>query len=98
MATANDLTRLAASLAQLAESLASHEPEPEPAPLRRAPERVPPTVEEAARYLSVGHTLMYRLIKYREIETDQIHRLRRVPRHAKDASADRICPEQNAAY
>lgn len=98
MATANDLTQLAATLAQLAHTLAEREPEPEPPPATRLlPERVLLTVEEAAKYLGVGRTLMYRLIKDGEIQTVQIHRLRRVPRDAVDAYAARIQSEQNAA-
>lgn len=98
MATANDITQLAATLAQLAQTLAERdEPAPEPTPLRALPERVLLTVEEAAKYLGVGRTLMYRLIKDGEIQTVQIHRLRRVPREAVNAYAARIQSEQNAA-
>lgn len=98
MATATELTQLAATLAQLAHALAERdEPEPEPTPPRPLPERVLLTVEEAAQYLGVGRTLMYRLIKDSEIQTVQIHRLRRVPRDAVDVYAARIQSEQNAA-
>lgn len=97
MATANEITQLATTLAQLAHTLAEREPESEPTPTRALPERALLTVEEAAQYLGVGRTLMYRLIKDGEIQTVQIHRLRRVPREAVDAYAARIQSEQNAA-
>jgi excisionase family DNA binding protein len=64
--------------------------------MRAMPERALLTVEEAARYLGVGRTLMYQLIKDQEIETVQIHRLRRVPREAVDAYAARIQNKQSA--
>jgi excisionase family DNA binding protein len=97
MATAQELVKLAAILAQIAQTLADDETDP-PAPLMRAmPERALLTVEEVARYLGVGRTLMYQLIKDQEIETVQIHRLRRVPREAVDAYAARIQNEQSAA-
>ncbi|WP_199430833.1 excisionase family DNA-binding protein [Qaidamihabitans albus] len=96
MATAHQIAELAANLAKLAEALASQESEcPEPA--RAKPGRALLTVEEAAEYLGVGRTLMYELIKTREIATVQIHRLRRVPREAVDTYAARICAAQNVA-
>lgn len=99
MSTDNDLAHLAATLAQLAHTLAAKAEHPEAGqePERQMPERVLLTVEEAANYLGVGRTLMYRLIRDGEIETVQIHRLRRVPREAIDAYATRIQAEQNAA-
>jgi excisionase family DNA binding protein len=97
MATAQELNQLAAILAQLAQTLADHETEPAPPPVRAMPERALLTVEEAAQYLGVGRTLMYQLIKDGEIETVQIRRLRRVPREAVDDYAARIHNEQNGA-
>jgi excisionase family DNA binding protein len=40
------------------------------------------TVEEAAKRLGVGRTLMYALVKDGEIESVQIGRLRRIPADA----------------
>ncbi|MFI6026364.1 excisionase family DNA-binding protein [Amycolatopsis magusensis] len=88
-ATTAEIAQLAATLAKLAEKLASRE-EPETKPTRPLPERLLLTVEEAAEYLGVGRTLMYQLIKDQEIETIRIHRLRRVPREAVTAYARRI--------
>lgn len=90
MATANDLTQLAATLAQLAQSLADREPEPEPTPIRQMPERVMLTTEEAAERLGIGRTLMFRLIRTGEIQSVQIGRLRRVPASALQEYAARL--------
>jgi excisionase family DNA binding protein len=97
MATANEVTQLATILAQLAQTLAEHKPESEPPSSRPMPERTLLTVEEAAHYLGVGRTLMYQLIKDKQIATVQIHRLRRVSRESLDAYSVRIQHEQNAA-
>lgn len=40
------------------------------------------TVEEAAKRLGVGRTLMYTLVKDGEVESVQIGRLRRIPADA----------------
>lgn len=40
------------------------------------------TVEEAAKRLGVGRTLMYALVKDGEVESVQIGRLRRIPADA----------------
>jgi excisionase family DNA binding protein len=96
MATAHELSQLAATLAKLAETLANRETEPAQ-PTRQLPQRLLLTVEEAAEYLGVGRTLMYQLIRDGEIETVQIHRLRRVPKEAVDAYAIRIQSDQQDA-
>ncbi|MFD9890946.1 excisionase family DNA-binding protein [Amycolatopsis sp. NPDC059027] len=96
MTTANDLSKLAATVAQIAEALATRETTMEPAP-RALPPRLLLTVEEAADYLGIGRTLMFALIKDGEIETVQIHRLRRVPREAVDDYASRLRSTQHAA-
>lgn len=96
MATAHEISQLAATLAKLAEAIAAQEAK-HTEPPRQLPERVLLTVEEAAEYLGVGRTLMYQLIRDREIATVQIHRLRRVPREEIDAYAARIRAEQNIA-
>lgn len=93
-----DLGQLAATLAQLASALAEQQHEQPPEPTHQPKTvRVLLTVEEAAGYLGVGRTTMYRLIKENEITTVQIGRLRRVPREAIDAYAARILAEQSAA-
>lgn len=93
MATATELTQLAATLAQLAQVLAEREPEPEPEPVRQMPERVLLTAEEAAERLGIGRTLMWRLIKTGEVESVQIGRLRRVPATAVQKYAERLINE-----
>jgi excisionase family DNA binding protein len=77
MATAYDLTQLAA---QLAQTLAAQSQEPAPQNnVRAMPERVLLTVEEAAERLGIGRTSMFKLIRTGEIESVRIGRLRRVP-------------------
>jgi excisionase family DNA binding protein len=91
MATANDITQLAATLAQLAQTLAEQGHEPtEPTAPRSIPERVLLTAEEAAERLGIGRTLMFKLIRTGEVESVQIHRLRRVPTSAIDDYAARL--------
>lgn len=98
MATAAEIAQLAATLAKLAEALADREADQPKQPTPPLPERRLLTVEEAAEYLGVGRTLMYQLIGSGEIQTVQIHRLRRVPKEAIDEYADRIrANQQNAA-
>ncbi|MEU2083138.1 excisionase family DNA-binding protein [Streptomyces albus] len=48
------------------------------------------TVEEAARRLSIGRTLCYRLIRTGELESVPVGRLRRVPAAAVDEYATRL--------
>jgi excisionase family DNA binding protein len=88
MATANEITQLAATLAQLAQTLAEQGREPvEQTATRPIPERVLLTAEEAADRLGIGRTL---IIRTGEIESVQIHRLRRVPTSAIDDYAARL--------
>ncbi|MFI6032438.1 excisionase family DNA-binding protein [Amycolatopsis magusensis] len=96
MATADEITQLAASLAKLAERIAhrEHEPAPEARPM---PERILLTVEEAAERLGIGRTLAFRLIRSGEIATVQIGRLRRVPATAIQEYASRLVNQQQAA-
>ncbi|WP_024875356.1 helix-turn-helix domain-containing protein [Saccharomonospora piscinae] len=91
MATADELTQLAATLAKLAHSMAEQAttPPPEPTP-ELPPERVLLTAEEAAERLGIGRTLMYRLIRTGEIESVRIGRLRRVPTTAIHDYATRL--------
>lgn len=92
MATANDITQLATTLAQLAQTLAeqAERPEPEPEPQRQMPERVLLSVDEAAERLGIGRTLMFRLVRNGEIESVRIGRLRRVPVSAINEYAARL--------
>jgi excisionase family DNA binding protein len=96
--SSTDLGQLAATLANLASALAEQQDDQPSEPKQQPkPTRVLLTVEEAAEYLGVGRTLMYRLIKENEVTTVQIGRLRRVPREAIDNYAARILAEQSAA-
>jgi excisionase family DNA binding protein len=96
MATANELTQLAVTLAKLAESLAKSEAEPPPAPVRQMPERVLLTVEEAAERLGIGRTLAFRLVKTGQLESVQISRLRRVPASAVREFAENLVTDAAA--
>ncbi|GAA4828848.1 helix-turn-helix domain-containing protein [Saccharopolyspora rosea] len=90
-------TQLAAALASLAALLAEEQsPEPVEAEpeVRTLPDRTLLTVEEAAQYLGIGRTKTYELVKSGEIESVRIGRLRRVPRTAIDAYADRLINQQ----
>jgi excisionase family DNA binding protein len=51
----------------------------------RADDRLLLTVEEAAKRLGVGRSLLYELIAHGQIETVRVGRLRRVPPDALDA-------------
>lgn len=96
--TANT-AQLAATLASLAAMLAEQEiPEPAApaAPVRKMPDRVLLTVEEAAEQLGIGRTKTYALVKAGEIETVQIGRLRRVPKAAIEDYANRLISQRNA--
>lgn len=96
--TANT-AQLAATLASLAAMLAEQEiPEPAApaAPVRKMPDRVLLTVEEAAEQLGIGRTKTYALVKAGEIETVQIGRLRRVPKAAIEDYANRLIIQRNA--
>jgi excisionase family DNA binding protein len=91
MATAQDLTQLAAQLAHLAQTLATQSQEPTPPPnVRAMPERVLLTAEEAAERLGIGRTFMFKLIRTGEIESVQIGRLRRIPASEIQNYADRL--------
>src|SRR3981189_2471070 len=92
MATTNGITQLAAQLAQLAQTLAvqSHEPTAPQHPAHSTSERVLLTAEEAAERLGIGRTFLFKLIRTGEIESVQIHRLRRVPTSAIDDYAARL--------
>lgn len=91
MPTPNDITQLAATLAELARTLAEQGNQPDTeSPPRQLPERVMLTAEEAAERLGIGRTLMYRLIKDGEIESVRIGRLRRVPATAITEYAARL--------
>jgi excisionase family DNA binding protein len=99
MATANDITQLAATLAQLAQlaqTLAEQGREPTEPTAPRMPDRVLLTAEEATERLGIGRTLMFRLIRTGEIESIQIHRLRRVPTSAIDDYAARLVGSSSA--
>ena len=48
------------------------------------------TVEQAAKFLGVGRTLMYSLVMAGEIESVTIGRLRRVPTEAITAYVNRL--------
>lgn len=48
------------------------------------------TVEQAAKVLGVGRTLMYSLVMAGEVESVTIGRLRRVPTEALTAYVDRL--------
>lgn len=96
MATTNDLTELAATLARLAAKLAEADTEPQPPPARIPPERVMLTVEEAAERLNVGRTTMFKLIRRGDVETIQIGRLRRVPVSSIQNYAARLVHESTA--
>ncbi|WP_020664085.1 helix-turn-helix domain-containing protein [Amycolatopsis benzoatilytica] len=84
MATADDITQLATTLAKLAERLAANEVDaarPTPRPM---PARVLLTVEEAAERLGIGRTFAYRLVRTGQLESVQIGRLRRIHVSAVD--------------
>ncbi|GHF74256.1 excisionase family DNA binding protein [Amycolatopsis bartoniae] len=90
MATANEISELAATLAQLARTIAERETEPAAPPARVLPERVMLTAEEAAEQLGIGRTLMFKLLRTGQIESVRIGRLRRVPVSAIRAYAARL--------
>ncbi|WAL65945.1 helix-turn-helix domain-containing protein [Amycolatopsis cynarae] len=79
MATAAEITELAATLARLARTIAERETETTPPPVRPLSERVMLTAEEAAEQLGIGRTLMFKLLRAGQIESVRIGRLRRVP-------------------
>ncbi|PXY31115.1 helix-turn-helix domain-containing protein [Prauserella muralis] len=91
MATAQELSQLAATLAKLADTIAERETAPpeQPAP-KPTPERIMLTAEEAAERLGIGRTLIYRLIRHGEIESVRIGRLRRIPATAVHDYATRL--------
>lgn len=78
MATADELAALAATIAQLAERLATKEEEAPRPPARPLPARVLFTVAEAAKQLGIGRTTAYALVASGDLESVQIGRLRRV--------------------
>lgn len=94
MATANEITQLAATLAQLAQTLAAQAQRPDPGPPqeppRQMPKRIMLTAEEVADQLGIGRTLMYSLLKSGEIESVRIGRLRRIPAAAVSDYAARL--------
>ncbi|WP_326566914.1 helix-turn-helix domain-containing protein [Amycolatopsis rhabdoformis] len=88
MATADDITQLATTLAQLAERLAAQEADTAARPVPRSmPARVLLTVEEAAERLGIGRTMTYRLVRTGQLESVQIGRLRRIHVSAVDEYA-----------
>jgi excisionase family DNA binding protein len=50
-------------------------------------------VEEAAKYLSIGRTLVYRLLHSGELESVQIGRARRIPLVALESYVERLRDE-----
>ncbi|MEU0508394.1 helix-turn-helix domain-containing protein [Amycolatopsis sp. NPDC006125] len=90
MATADEITELATTLAKLARSIAEREAAPSAPPVRALPERVMLTAEEAAEQLGIGRTLMFKLLRTGEIESVRIGRLRRVPASAIREYASRL--------
>jgi len=90
MATADEITELATTLAKLARSIAEREAAPSAPPARALPERVMLTAEEAAEQLGIGRTLMFKLIRTGQIESVRIGRLRRVPASAIREYASRL--------
>ncbi|WP_027941307.1 helix-turn-helix domain-containing protein [Amycolatopsis taiwanensis] len=90
MATADDITELATTLAKLARTLAERETEPVATPARAMPERIMLTAEEAAERLGIGRTLMFKLLRAGQIESVRIGRLRRVPASAIQDYAARL--------
>lgn len=111
MATANDVAKLAATVAKLAEALAAQE-SAQPARARTAEAHsilmpkitdaadIEPrnllTVEAAAKRLSIGRTTMYALIKAGHIATVRIGHLRRIPTAAIAAYLDQLTAMQAA--
>lgn len=87
MATADDITQLATTLAQLAERIAAKETDTARTAPRPMPARVLLTVEEAAERLGIGRTFAYRLVRTGQLESVQIGRLRRIHVSAVDAYA-----------
>jgi excisionase family DNA binding protein len=96
MATHEELTELAATLAALAQTI-SRQPEPEKSEPRPMPERVLLTVEEAADQLGIGRTNMYSLIKSRQIQSVRIGQLRRISKDAISEYVDKLSTQQHAA-
>lgn len=92
MGTADDITELVRTFAQLAERLAGSAPGPQPASQLR-PTRVLLTVEEAAERLAVGRTTAYRLIRSGELDSVRVGRLRRVHVEAIDSYAAQLAAE-----
>jgi excisionase family DNA binding protein len=90
MATADDITELATTLAKLARTLTEREAESATPPPRAMPERIMLTAEEAAERLGIGRTLMFRLLRTGQIESVRIGRLRRVPASAIQDYAARL--------
>lgn len=52
------------------------------------------TAEEAARYLSIGRTSMYALLREQEVKSVTIGRSRRIRRRDLDAYLERLAEEQ----
>ncbi|MTD58754.1 excisionase family DNA-binding protein [Amycolatopsis pithecellobii] len=90
MATADEITELATTLAKLARTIAERESEPVTPNVRPLPERVMLTAEEAAEQLGIGRTLMFKLLRTGQIESVRIGRLRRVPISAIRGYAARL--------
>lgn len=99
MGTADDLSQLAATVAQLAQTMAERDTEtdPPPPPGPGTPERVMLTAEQAADRLGIGRTLMYRLIRSGDIYSVRIGRLRRVPAAAVHDYATQLTNETTNA-
>jgi excisionase family DNA binding protein len=70
---------VAALLAQVVQLLASKEPASVPEPRESVAENVMLTVEEAAKWLRIGRTTAWGLVRSGELRSVLIGRLRRVP-------------------
>lgn len=70
---------VAALLAQVVQLLASNEPASVPEPRESVAENVMLTVDEAAKWLRIGRTTAWGLVKSGELRSVLIGRLRRVP-------------------
>lgn len=95
----NKAAEVAALIARLTELLTnnglSETPDAQPEPVRKMPERVLLTPEEAAARIGVGRTTMYRLIRTKEIVSVQIGRLRRIAISEVDEYAARLLASQS---
>ncbi|MQA11333.1 MAG: helix-turn-helix domain-containing protein [Pseudonocardiaceae bacterium] len=99
MATASEITQLANTLAQLAQTITERENETaETTPEPEATQRVMLTVEQAAQRLGIGRTLMYRLVSDCEVTSVRIGRLRRIPATAVAEYAEQLANVNNPTH